>query len=663
MKQAQPHDMGYGDDSQGNYHELQQKVEELTRTNAQLKANLDCYRYLSELTADFIYSLSIASDGSFSVEWINGALQTISGYTKQELQETGGWRSIVREGDLSLLDRQKGELMKGFPSTIEYRIITRNGESRWVRDYAKPVESSDGIVRTVHGAVRDITNEKEAWKFSYDSELKFRILAEESPGMIFINIHGRMRYVNARCCEVLGYTKEQFYDDHFIVQDIIAPEYTSLYARNYARHREGREVGDTEYELVKSDGTRITVLIATKLIPFEGEFGVLGIITDITEIKSMEEEVRRSQKLESIGILAGGIAHDFNNILTGILGNLSMAIASISGDDQLLQALTEAEKASLRGKELTQQLLTFSKGGVPVKKIVNLQATIMDAASFALSGTGIACHWNIDDNLWPCEVDTGQISQVISNVCINAWQASCESDMIEISVSNRAISVDEVKDMQSGSFLEIRIVDHGCGIPSESLSKVFDPYYTTKSNGSGLGLAISYSVIKKHGGTITVNSSHGRGSIFTVFIPALPNATVPARVKESAITVRTGSVLIMDDEELVRTVCRKMIERVGCSAVLTSKGEEAIEAYRQAMENGTRFDVVILDLTIPNGLGGMETIQRLKEIDPDVTAVVSSGYSNDPVMAHYLDYGFKGVIKKPYVISEMHSILQNLVKR
>jgi CheY-like chemotaxis protein/anti-sigma regulatory factor (Ser/Thr protein kinase) len=375
----------------------------------------------------------------------------------------------------------------------------------------------------------------------------------------------------------------------------------------------------------------------------------------------MEEELLRTEKLESIGILAGGIAHDFNNLLTAILGNISLVRLCVDPEDDIYERMVEAEEASLRAKDLTQQLLTFSKGGAPVKKIVSISELVRESAIFALRGSDVKCDFSVPDDLWAVEVDEGQISQAIQNLIINADQAMPEGGTIHASCKNVTICEDDIKILKDGRYVMISIKDHGVGIPEENLEKIFDPYFTTKERGSGLGLATTYSIIKKNGGHITVESEVGVETTFHIYLPASKKRPIKKEKRGKRADIIKGKILVMDDEEMVRLVARTMLKRIGYEVESANDGAEAIELYKKAKELGQPFDAVIMDLTVPGGMGGKEAIKKILDVDPEVKAIVSSGYFNDPVMADFKRYGFCGVVAKPYTIRELSEVLSALM--
>ncbi len=388
--------------------------------------------------------------------------------------------------------------------------------------------------------------------------------------------------------------------------------------------------------------------------------GVVLVFRDVTEKHHTAQELLRAGKIETIGLLAGGIAHDFNNILTAVIGNISMARMDAPPGSELAVTLAAAETAAIRAGDLTRQLLTFSKGGAPIKKTASLGELIRETTNFILHGTKVACQFAIADGLWSAEVDAGQISQVIHNIVLNAVQAMPNGGLLHVSAHNAMTDRIGGLSIPTGRYVAISIQDSGPGIPAEKIQRIFEPYFTTKKHGTGLGLATSYSIIKRHDGFINAESTPGEGTTFHIHLPATtvrPTEPTPARLTHAG----QGRVLVMDDEPQILHLASAMLARLGYEAETVSDGETAVRAYRTALDTGSPYLAVILDLTIPGAQGGKETMRQLLEIDPAVKTIVSSGYSEDPIMAHYRTHGFGGILPKPYDIESLSSALHELL--
>ncbi len=494
-----------------------------------------------------------------------------------------------------------------------------------------------------------------------ESEQRFRELADTLPQTVFeTDLQGVFLYVNRTGLETFQYAADEVIQTMDMLQMIIPDERDrarkTLEARFHGQH------APQEYTAVRKDGSTFPVIIHALPMVRDGKtVGLRGIVVDITDRKWLETEMLKAQKLESIGILAGGIAHDFNNILTGILGNVSLIKRHLKPEDPLYPRIDSAERASLHARALTRQLLTFARGGAPVKKTVALGPVIVDSVGLSLRGTNVSVRFEIAKDLLPVEADEGQIRQVFNNLVINACQAMPKGGTIAVSAENGASENNAVGDLPPGRTVLVKISDEGAGIPPEHLQKIFDPYFTTKQSGSGLGLAVAYSVMKNHGGRIDVSSDLRSGTVFTILFPASGKEAVAPTAPVQAVIQGGGRVLVMDDEEVVRTTVADMLTDLGYEVMLVRDGREAIERYREAMGTDRAFAAVIMDLTIPAGMGGKDAIRELLAIDPEVRAIVSSGYSNDPVMADHQAYGFRGIVAKPFEVQELSSTLHAVI--
>jgi nitrogen-specific signal transduction histidine kinase/CheY-like chemotaxis protein len=390
--------------------------------------------------------------------------------------------------------------------------------------------------------------------------------------------------------------------------------------------------------------------------------GAVAVFRDVTERARLEAELLRSSKLESVGILAGGIAHDFNNILTVVMGNVTLAMLDSTVNDAVSRWLEEAERGVLRARDLTQQLLTFAKGGEPVRKTVRLPEVVREAAEFALHGSKVRCEFSVAPELWAAEVDKGQIGQVVQNLVINAVQAMPEGGVVRVSMNNEQTGRNGAPSLLAeGSYLRLSIADSGMGIRPDHLSRIFDPYFTTKQSGSGLGLATVYSIVRKHQGHIEVESELGKGTTFHIWLTAAPDAQ-PAQTETGGEIVKmSGRVLFMDDETTICVLAKALLTRLGFVVTTTPDGDAAVKAYKEAKAKGEPYRLVIMDLTVPGGMGGLEAMHELLAIDPEVTAIVSSGYSSDPVMANYRKHGFRGMVPKPYKITDLSRAIRSVL--
>ncbi len=425
--------------------------------------------------------------------------------------------------------------------------------------------------------------------------------------------------------------------------------------------------------LVRADGERLNVTAETRcILDDEGQrHGCVTVLRDITLQKKAEDELFKAEKLNSISLLAGGIAHDFNNMLTAILGNISMVRIELDDSHTHSTKLIAAEKAALQAKSLTQQLLTFSKGGAPVLEVTTVSEMVEESAQFILRGSNVRCAVEKDDNLWQVDADKGQISQVVNNLIINADQAMPEGGNIKIRLRNLQVRHSEVPALNPGQYVCIEVRDDGTGITPENLKKIFDPYFTTKKEGNGLGLASSYSIINTHKGTITADSSVGHGSIFRVYLPkstqptqATPKPEPVAEKEPAKETIHRGKgrILVMDDMEAMMMVAGEILTVLGYEVEYTTNGQEAIDAYKAAKDSGNPFDAAVFDLTVPGGMGGEEAANILKEYDPGLIAIASSGYTTSNVMSDFKNSAFKAVVPKPYRIKEMSDALHGVLK-
>ena len=465
-------------------------------------------------------------------------------------------------------------------------------------------------------------------------------------------------YISDNIEELCGFKPEIFTSDSSFWVNRIHPDHKNIALDNVSVIL---EKGYKEYEYLwkVKNGKYRWFYDCAKLIKSEDGKNnfIIGMWLDITNRKEVEEKLSKSQKLESLGILAGGIAHDFNNLLASIMSNLSVAKSKPNIDRELLDLFTESEEAAIRASELVSQLLTFSKGGAPVKKpLDNFSELVRTVADYTVSGSMATCVFDIEKNLWDFEADRGQISQVIQNLVMNAEQAMTDRGVIKISLSNHFISKSDFSLPVQGKYIRITIEDSGKGIPDEDLQKIFDPYFTTKNLGHGLGLSSVYSIVKNHDGYIDVESEPGVGTKFHVYLPSTEKLPEKAAPSPKTISGERGRILFMDDENLIKIATGRMLNKLGYEVDYASDGEEAVELYKRSLST-IPYDLVIMDLTVPGGMGGVEATKILKSLNPEVKVIVSSGYSDDPVMSDYKEYGFTDVVKKPYQLEVLSSTI------
>jgi len=480
-------------------------------------------------------------------------------------------------------------------------------------------------------------------------------------GVISTDRKGRVALMNPVAEALTGYAEaEAMGRDLAEVFRIAGPE--ALAADNGASGKgiDAESGLSLDKTLIHRDGTKFLIAYTTAPI-LDADGGAIGsvlVFRDITQQRKMEQELSKLDKLESLGVLAGGIAHDFNNFLAGIIGNLSLAKTEVSPSEKVFPRLERMENATLLANNLTYQLLTFAKGGAPVKQSAQLADLVKESATFASTGSSARCNFTFPPDLHASEIDRGQISQVIHNLVLNGIQVMPQGGVIEVTGENIRLSSNNELALPEGDYVRLTVQDQGPGIEEQDLKRVFDPYFTTKDKGNGLGLAVVYSIIDEHKGRITVDSPPGCGARFSIYLPAAPMLETDQTAESFRQPSMPGRrILVMDDENYLLEVMSDMLDLMGHTAITVKNGEEAIRAYKEALKSAQPFDVVILDLTVPGGMGGKETIETLLEMDKDVRAIVASGYSNDPVMSDYARYGFRSALTKPYRLAQVQEAL------
>ena len=497
------------------------------------------------------------------------------------------------------------------------------------------------------------------------SEMNWRRLFEEAPDPIFIeDLKGNVLEVNKAACELHGMTREELLKKN--VTDLVPPEHRGRVSELYPGW-ESNTLKSCEGYSFTSAGRVVPVEIRARRFEYFGKSAILFHVRDIRERLQMEQELTQAQKLESIGLLAGGIAHDFNNILTGVIGNLSMMKMEVPVGMPLHGLVCDAEESALRAKLLTQQLLTFSKGGAPILKTASMRHLLEVSPRFVLSGMRTVCETEIAEDLSSVDIDVCQMSQVIENLVINAAQAMPDGGVIRLKAENAVADMAlkrRHRNLSATRIVKIAVKDTGVGILPEHRSRIFDPYFTTKEKGTGLGLATSYAIVKKHGGAIDVESEVGKGSTFTVYLPAsLRDVPVTVDEKIDVPIKGQGRILVMDDEVSILKILQAALTKLGYQVMTTADGRAAIDAYQKALKAGEPFDAVIFDLTVPGGMGGEEAAMLIRAFDPGLKAVVSSGYTDGMAISFPERCGFQAAIEKPYSVQTLSRVLHDVLRK
>ncbi|MBN1127761.1 MAG: PAS domain S-box protein [Chitinispirillaceae bacterium] len=552
-------------------------------------------------------------------------------------------------GAMSQLSSQK--IVLNF--TNRYRHI--NGSWRWIEWRSIPKG------KLIYAVARDITDRIAVEKSLRESETRYRTIVDHINDAFYIHdFDGTFVDCNENACRMVGYSRDEIIGARLKKIDSAAESHL-MPARMKKLLASGTLVFDGKHR--RKDGSVIDINVSARIVSREGNGIVHCFVRDISHLKLAEVNMMKAEKLESLGHLAGGIAHDFNNLLAGIFGNIDLALGEAKSGNikNATGFLARAMGVFERAKDLTQQLLTFSKGGAPARKPGDIGKTVRETVSFALTGSNINAAITIPDDLLTCEYDPHQIEQVIENMVINAKQAMSEGGRIHINAENCTIEPISVTRLQPGAYVKIIIRDEGIGIPQEFLQKIFDPFFSTKQTGSGLGLATSWSIIKRHNGHIDVESTPGKGTSFIIYLPASTEQPESSGRKSMPLKKGTGKVLVMDDEPYMRDYASSLLSSLGYSVSTSKDGAETIRIFTDARDRGKPFKVVILDLTIPGGMGGKEAAEKLRKLDPSAKLIASSGYADDPVMADPAGAGFAASISKPYRNDEIADLLARVL--
>ncbi len=553
---------------------------------------------------------------------------------------------------------------RGERQVFEWEAHDASGRPFWLEVSLR--KAKIGGVDRIVAVMRDVTQRRREDALHLETAERLRTILNTTHEIVWtLDLDGCFTFVNTQGEDATGYSAPEWIGLPF--DPLIHPDDREMVRDAFRKTIAGERTRFNAQVLDVSGRTR-SLLVNTAPLVQEGRvIGMVGLGNDVTEQVRLEEELNKAQKIESLGLLAGGIAHDFNNILTAIVGGISLARRRAGSDSSLLEMLSLSETACMRARDLTQQLLTFSRGGAPICKPASMAELIRETAHFVSRGSKVRCELDIDPSLSLVDMDASQMSQVLGNLILNGIQAMPDGGTITIEAHNEEIgtALPPGSALRPGRHVCVSVRDSGVGIRPEHVAKIFDPYFTTKPGGSGLGLATSYSIVRRHKGHIDFESTPGVGTTFRIRLPAAARSVAPApSAPASASATRAPvRVLLVDDEPVLRDVASLMLRTLGYGAETAASGEQAVDVFRDAARHGTGFDVVVMDLTMPGGMSGREAAGALRSLDPKVVIVASSGYSTDPVMADPGSFGFDGAVPKPYIASDLDEALRAALKK
>jgi len=592
---------------------------------------------------------------------VNDAWLNHSGYTREEvIGRTPQELNMQMEPELSK-EQLKLLMTKGWLKDLESRYTNKHGEVRLSLCSMAAVTINHELCSLM--ASSDITERREMEEdLARQTERLMVTLRNIADGVVATDKNGKIILANEAAEIMLGRSAEEAVGTDFIQAVLdLNPNPRPVLDDLMSIQPAARKISSITFFL---NGEERSVEANRAIInDREGNcIGMVWALRDTTDEQRIKDELLKASKLDSLGVLAGGIAHDFNNLLTVIVGNIALLKMMREDDAEAISLLTEAEKASFQAKGLTQQLLTFARGGTPIKVPVDIDQLVAGSVNFALSGSNVRSKIHKPEKLWPVLADLGQLNQVANNLLINAIQAMPNGGTIRVLGENIVLDDDEITTLPAGRYVRLSVADEGDGIPEAILSRIFDPYFTTKPTGSGLGLATSYSIIRKHHGCILVDSQEGIGTTFHVYLPACDLKKIELADSQFVLNRGRGRILVMDDDERIREVAAQILDSIGYEVHTVADGSATLQMYKEATEKGLPYDAVILDLTVPGQMGGKETVGELLKMDPQACVIVSSGYYNDPIMADHEKWGFKGVIPKPYGVKELSETVAGVLK-
>lgn len=622
-------------------------------------------RFLSENLADgMLYQINSGPDGrERHFTYLSPAVERLHGLKLEDaLDDPTLVYDQVCEEDRAMLDEGEARAIETRTKfSVDVRVRLPSGEVRWRRFVSVPRTDSGGNI-VWDGIELDVTDQKKAEIRLRDERERLLVtLRSIGDGVIATDTAGRIVIMNRVAEELTGWSQAEAegkaLSSIFVVVNELTGEPYGDPIHRVLSENETIEIEEHALLVAREGARRIISGSGAPIVDGEGNLiGAVLAFVDMTEKVRLAEAAQRTQKLESLGILAGGIAHDFNNLLGNIFSHIELAL-EVTPEREVAEYLRAALNTMDRARGLTKQLLTFAKGGAPIRRAEPLFPFVEQAARFALCGGDIGCSFEVDPGLWWCGYDRNQMGQVVDNLVINAQQAMPAGGRIRIRAANCVLDKNEHGVLPAGRYVRVSFQDNGIGMPKAILARIFDPFFTTKQKGSGLGLATCHSVVERHGGCIDVESEPGKGSTFHVYLPASARPE-PAHVGSPTEWCAGGAkILLMEDDAGIRSTIGKMLERLGYACECARDGEEAVRAYIEAREAGRPFRMIILDLMIPGGMGGKETILEIRKLDPDIPAVVVSGYAEDPVLASPREYGFSDSLGKPFTMVEFSEVL------